>query len=126
MKITKTQIDYLRRRLEDILDDKVRVFKKTQPTYTDEERYAEIYQAIKSGKLKLLPKSEVIKEARSWSSPYLNQFYDLSQFDNKRKEREDTIESYSDKLHKAKTEIMDKVVLSDLMIEEAVEEFKRL
>lgn len=41
-------------------------------------------------------------------------------------EQEETINTYSDKLRKAKTEIMDKVVLSDLMIEEAVAEFKRL
>ena len=126
MKITKTQIDYLRRRLGDIMDDKVRAFRKTQATYTDEERYADIYQAIKSGKLKLKPKSEVVKDARCWDSPYLSQFYDLSQFQNKKRVYEDTLDSYRDKLEKAMTDIMDKVVLSDLMIEEAVKEFMKL
>lgn len=126
MKITKTQIDYLRRRLADIMDDKVRAFRKTQANYTDEERYADIYQAIKSGKLKLKPKAEVVKEARCWDSPYLSQFYDLSQFHDKKKAYEDTLEFYKDKLDKAKTEIMDKVVLSDLMIDEAVKEFMKL
>lgn len=126
MKITKTQIDYLRRRLEDIMDDKVRAFKKTQATYTDEERYADIYQAIKSGKLKLKPKAEVVKDARCWDSPYLSQFYDLSQFHDKKQTCEDTLDNYRDKLDKAMTDIMDKVVLSDLMIEEAVKEFIKL
>ena len=126
MKITKTQIDYLRRRLRDIMDDKVQAFRNTQATYSDEERYADIYQAIKSGKLKLKPKSEVVKDARCWDSPYLSQFYDLSQFNDKKQAYADTLDSYRDKLDKAMTDIMDKVVLSDLMIEEAVKEFMKL
>jgi len=125
MKITKTQIDYLRRRLEDIMDDKVQAFRKTQATYTDEERYADIYQAIKSGKLKLKPKSEVVKNTRTYS-PYLSDFYDLTEFHDKKQAYEDTLDSYRDKLQKAKTDIMDKVVLSDLMIDEAVKEFMKL
>jgi len=125
MKITKTQIDYLRRRLEDIMDDKVRAFRKTQATYTSEEKYADIYQAIKSGKLKLKPKAEVLKSTRMYS-PNLSDFYDLIEFQDKEKAYEDTLDSYRDELQKAKTEIMDKVVLSDLLIEEAVAEFKKL
>lgn len=126
MKITATQINYLRNRLDDIMSDKVRIFRKTQATYSDEQRYLDIYQAIKSGKIKLRPKGEVMESVRSWSSPYLDHFYDLSRFNDKKQACEDTLDSYRYKLEKAKTEIMDKVVLSDLMIEEAVKEFMKL
>jgi len=124
MKITKTQIDYLDRRLSDIFDDKVKAFKAAQGTYTSEQKFADIYTAIKTGKIKLRPKADVIKNARNW--PELRDFYDLSSIDKKADELDEAIGDYRDKLRKAKTEIMDKVVLSDLMIEEAVAEFKKL
>ena len=112
------------RRLSDILRDKVKAFEKAQGTYTSEQKTLDIYTAIKTGKIKLKPKVDVLKNARTW--PELRDFFDLSSIDKKSLEIVETLESYSDRLRKAKTEIMDKVVLSDLMIEEAVAEFKKL
>lgn len=124
MKITKTQIDYLDRRLSDIFDDKIRAFITAQGAYTSEQKFTDIYTAIKTGKIKLKPKAEVMKNVSKW--PELRDFFDLSSIDKKAYDLDEALDDYRDKLRKAKTEIMDKVVLSDLLIEEAVAEFKKM
>ena len=126
MKITKTQINYLDKRLDDIMRQKIKDFTKKFPKQTYEQKWENIYKDIKSGKVSMLSLKEFMSRVKSWCSPDINDLYDLSKYDDAAKEQEDTINEYSDKLRKAKTEIMDKVVLSDLMIEEAVAEFKKL
>lgn len=126
MKITKTQIDYLDRRLSDILRDKVKAFEKAVPEETNEERWGKIYDGIKSGKIKMYSKREVMAHESNWCTPSLNTLFDLSSVEDANKDIQKLHNEYEDKLRKAKTEIMDKVVLSDLMIEEAVAEFKKL
>lgn len=74
----------------------------------------------------MYPLKEFLTKVRGWCGPDIRDMFDLSRYDNAAKEQEESINEYSDKLDKAKTEIMDKVVLSDLMIEEAVAEFKKL
>lgn len=124
MKITKTQIDYLDRRLSDIFEDKVRAFKDAQGTYDYKEKMLDIYSGLKTGKIKLKTKAEVLSNSRSW--PEIRDFFDLSSIDKKSQDLDESLDNYKDKLRKAKTDIMDKVVLSDLMIEEAVKEFMKL
>lgn len=126
MKITKTQINYLDDRLDSIMRDKIEQFKKKQPKTTNEEKWEEIYKAIKNGKVPMLTLKEFMSRVRGWCSPDIKDLYDLSKFEDAQKEQENLLEEYSNKLRRAKTEIMDKVVLSDLMIEEAVAEFKKL
>lgn len=126
MKITKTQINYLDNRLDDIMRQKIADFKKKFPEQTTAQKWEEIHKGIKSGKIPMYPLKEFITNVKGWCSPDIKTMFDLSRYDNADKEREESINEYSDKLDKAKTEIMDKVVLSDLMIEEAVAEFKKL
>ena len=126
MKITKTQINYLDNRLEDIMRQKIADFKKKFPEQTTAQKWEDIYKGIKSGKIPMYPLKEFITNVKGWCSPDVKDMFDLSRYEKAAKEQEDSINEYSDKLRKAKTEIMDKVVLSDLMIEEAVAEFKKL
>lgn len=126
MKITKTQIDYLDRRLTDILRDKLSVFQKANPKQTDDQYWEAIYTGIKSGKIKLRSKKEVMSIESKWHTPSLSNLFDLSSVEDTNKDIVKLYDEYENKLRKAKTEIMDKVVLSDLMIEEAVAEFKKL
>lgn len=126
MKITKTQINYLDNRLDDIMRQKITDFKKKFPEQTTTQKWEDIYKGIKAGKISMFSLEEFMSNVRGWCSPDIKDMFDLSKYENAAKEQEDLINDYSDRLRKAKTEIMDKVVLSDLMIEEAVEEFKKL
>lgn len=126
MKITKTQIDYLRTRLRDIKADKIEeASSKAKTNFTS----FDIYEAIKSGEVKLKAKKDIYQRsyrANGYCNPDLKDFFDLSKFEDKSQAAQDVVEAYKEKLDKKMTEIMDKVVLSDLLIEEAVAEFKKL
>lgn len=126
MKITKTQIDYLRDRLRDIKNEKIEeASSKAKANFTS----LDIYEAIKSGEVKLKAKKDIQQrtyKAGCYYNPDLKDFFDLSKFDDKNKAGQDIVEAYKEKLNKKMTEIMDKVVLSDLLIEEAVAEFKKM
>lgn len=126
MKITRTQINYLESRLRDIRSEKVNAF---QQAHKDHYKWPELFDAIKSGKVKMKTKKDVETcESRRYygGSPYIEDFFDLSTFLEKYKENDQACTEYKEKLDKAITSIMDKVVLSDLMIEEAVKEFMKL
>ena len=126
MKITKTQIDYLRDRLCDIKADKIEeASSKAKTNFTS----LDIYEAIKSGEVKLKAKKDIYQRsyrANGYCKPDLKDFFDLSKFEDKSQAAQDVVEAYKEKLDKKMTEIMDKVVLSDLLIEEAVAEFKKM
>ena len=126
MKITKTQIDYLRDRLRDIKADKIEeASSKAKTNFTS----LDIYEAIKSGEVKLKAKKDIYQRsyrANGYRNPDLTDFFDLSKFEDKSQAAQDVVEAYKEKLDKKMTEIMDKVVLSDLLIEEAVAEFKKM
>ena len=126
MKITKTQINYLDNRLDDIMRQKIADFKKKFPEQTTTQKWEDIYKGIKAGKISMFSLKEFMSNVKGWCSPDIKDMFDLSKYENAAKEQEELINDYSDRLRKAKTEIMDKVVLSDLMIEEAVEEFKKM
>lgn len=123
MKVTKTQIDYLRRRLDEIISDKCKVFRAKHPRMTDEGRWEKIYDDLKSGKASLKTKKEVLATNNKWGSPNLNQFFNVLDYEDL---NEKAYDEYKLKLEKSKTSIMDRVVLSDLMIEDAVKEFMKL
>lgn len=126
MKITKTQIDYLHNRLKDIRNEKVAAFRQAQPTSDFTEKWTRVYKDIKDGKVPMYTLKEFQSNLRSWSSPDIKDLFNLKKIDEDFEKKEQIITDYTDKLDKKMTEIMDKVVLSDLLIEEAVAEFKKL
>lgn len=126
MKITKTQIDYLDRRLRELRNEKI---KKAFP---DSKGYSclDLYKAIKSGEVKLKPTKDIKTDKEfspnGYRACYISNLFDIEKFEEKYSEDFKARQEYADKLDKAMTDIMDKVVLSDLMIEEAVKEFMKL
>lgn len=126
MKITKTQINYLRDRLREIKSEKIKKFREDLP---ESATLLDYYDAVKAGKVKLKSRKAVEERVRNFyrcCSPDLSDLFDVSYITDKTKANSEALEGYEAKLDKAMTEIMDKVVLSDLMIEEAVAEFKKL
>lgn len=125
MKITKTQISYLEHRLSDIKCEKLQKYSNDMKSrYTAQE----LYDAIKSGKVKLKPKKDICQTSTYFHacSPNVRDLFDMSVFSKAYQDNDESYEKYKAKLEKAITDIMDRVVLSDLMIEEAVTEFKKL
>lgn len=126
MKITKTQIDYLNRRLRDLRDEKIKA------AFPDAKGYSclDVYKAIKSGEIKPKPVKDIRTEKEfspnGYRSCWVGSLFDMEKFEEKYSIDFKARREYEDKLDKAITEIMDKVVLSDLMIEEAVKEFMKL
>lgn len=126
MKITKTQIDYLDRRLRDLRNEKIK------NAFPDSKGYScmDLYKAIKSGEVKLKPAKDIKTDKEfspnGYRACYISNLFDIEKFEEKYSEDFKARQEYADKLDKAMTDIMDKVVLSDLMIEEAVKEFMKL
>ena len=126
MKITKTQIDYLHNRLKDIRNEKVAAFKQAQPAPDFTAKWTQIYKDIKDGKVSMYSLKDFLGNIRSWCNPDIKDLFNLKKIDEDFEKKEQIIQDYTDKLDKKMTEIMDKVVLSDLLIEEAVAEFKKM
>lgn len=127
MKITKTQIDYLRHRLQEIKSEKMKEFSKDiEKCWSD----LDVAEAIKSGLIKMKAKKDLRTDNEysktGYRSCYITNIFDTSKFEEKYEINFKAQQVYEDKLDKKMTEIMDKVVLSDLLIEEAVSEFKKL
>lgn len=127
MKITKTQIDYLRHRLGEIKSDKIREFSKDMNKYWSD---LDVAEAIKSGLIKMKSKKDLRTDNEysksGYRACYINNIFDTTKFEEKYAVNWKAQQEYEDKLDKKMTEIMDKVVLSDLLIEEAVAEFKKM
>ena len=127
MKITKTQIDYLRHRLQEIKYEKKKEFSKDLNKYWSD---LDVAEAIKSGLIKMKPKKD-LRTDNEYSKTghhlcYITDIFDTTKFEEKYSVNLKAQLEYEEKLDKKMTEIMDKVVLSDLLIEEAVAEFKKL
>lgn len=129
MKITKVQIDYLRNRLQDIKREKINEFSKDMNInkyWSD----LDVAEAIKSGLIKMKSKKDLRTENEyskgGYRACYIHNIFDTTKFEEKYAVNWKAQQEYEDKLEKKMTEIMDKVVLSDLLIEEAVAEFKKL
>lgn len=117
-RITKVQKDYLERRLGDIKREKMCAYvaKHKEPEPLSDEQ---IYKGIKKGTIKLKSMAEVL------SNRYCHSVYDWFDIVNGRDEWRNAKEEYSQSLDKRITAIMDRVVLSSLDIEAAIEEFKK-
>lgn len=117
-RITKVQKDYLERRLGEIKRDKMTAYvakhKEPEPL-TDEQ----IYKGIKKGTIKLKPMAYVLARC------HFHSIYDWFDIGDTRDEWRNAKEEYSKSLDKRITAIMDRVVLSSLDIEAAIEEFKK-
>ena len=127
MKITKTQIDYLRNRLQEIKYEKKKEFSKDLDKYWSD---LDVAEAIKSGLIKMKAKKD-LRTDKEYSQTghrlcYITDIFDTAKFEEKYAVNLKAQLEYEEKLDKKMTEIMDKVVLSDLLIEEAVAEFKKL
>lgn len=127
MKITKTQIDYLRHRLQEIKSEKMKEFSKDVDKYWSD---LDVAEAIKSGLIKMKAKKDLRADGEysklGYRSCYITNIFDTTKFEEKYAVNLKAQQEYEEKLDKKMTEIMDKVVLSDLLIEEAVAEFKKL
>lgn len=127
MKITKTQIDYLCNRLQEIKHEKKKEFSKDLDKYWSD---LDVAEAIKSGLIKMKTKKDLRTEKEysktGYRGCYITDIFDTTKFEEKYAVNLKAQQEYEEKLDKKMTEIMDKVVLSDLLIEEAVAEFKKL
>lgn len=135
IKLTKTQINYLESKIGRIINDKIDKFKKEigLANCIDEILLNEII----AGNIKILPKSEIINRLKEQS---LNKSYytislhinDLvSQEDYKRTEKEHNIKKtklndFKEKLHKAKQNALDNIVLNGVDVEKVLTELDKI
>lgn len=117
-RITKVQKDYLERRLNEIKRDKMDDYeakhKKPEPITREQ-----IYKGIKKGTIKLQSLEYIL------SRPHFNIIHDWFDIEDKQSDWRKARNEYSNSLDKRITAIMDRVVLSSLDIEAAIEEFKK-
>lgn len=133
MKLTKTQINYLENKLDKVAREKRENFiKQIGQTTLDKE----IVQRLKNGKIKLLPKAELISvlEETVIKSSYRCSFFvseiisqeDKKQIEKEIKEKQELIDNFSNKLYETKSNVLDKIVLEGLDIEKALAEFDKI
>ena len=134
--LTKTQINYLENKLDRAVSEKIDAFRKqigegqsTDKTLVDE---------IVAGNIKLLPKSEIIKklkEKTNYSGYYYNTSLcvnemvsqeDKERIENEVNSRDNKVNEFRDKLIKAKTNALDKIVLEGVDVESAIAELNNI
>ena len=135
MALTKTQINYLADKLSRTVEDKVVEFKKS---LKQEENFDTVLVGLlEEGKIKLLPKSELIKvfkaKAKSGyyynASVYLKELIDADTIEALEKERNQNsnkVQEYRNKLELAKTNALDKIVLEGIDVETAIAELNNI
>ena len=134
-KLTKTQIEYLDRKLERVINDKVEKFTKELGEISTLERI--LIDEIISGNINLLPNSEIINKLQekllnqTYFYPSLNINEMVSQEDKERvekefNERKTKLNEFKEKLYKAKQNILDSIVLHGVDIETALAELNKI
>lgn len=134
--LTKTQINYLENKLQRVVDDKVQEFKKELGEGKNSDRV--IIDELVAGNIKLLPKSEIIKILKTKctsnsyyynTSLYVNEMVsqeDKERIENEVNQRDNKINEFRDKLNKAKTNALDKIVLEGVDVESAIAELNNI
>jgi len=134
--LTKTQINYLENKLQRVVDDKVQEFKKELGEGKNSDRV--IIDELVAGRIKLLPKSEIIKALKTKctsnsyyynTSLYVNEMVsqeDKERIENEVNQRDSKINEFRDRLIKAKTNALDKIVLEGVDVESAIAELNNI
>ena len=132
MALTKTQINYLENKLSRAVSDKVDTFKQQLGESKSSDEV--IFNKLISGEIKMLSSKELIKKLKekySNNSYYYNKnFYvnemisekDRERIESEVNQREHKINEFRDKLNKAKTNALDKIVLEGIDFETAIAE----
>lgn len=135
-KLTKTQINYLENKLNRVVNDKVQAFQNEFGK--DEQSDRVIIDELVAGNIKLLPKSEIIKILATKRksngyyyniSLYVNEIIsqeDKERIENEVNSRDKKINEFRDKLNKAKTNVLDKIVLEGIDVETAIAELNEI
>ena len=136
-RLTKTQINYLESKLDRAVNDKVEKFRKELGEGNHSDKV--LINEIVAGNIKLLPKSELIKQLKEKAdyngmycyniSLYVNEM--VSQEDKERvekefKARETKINEFRDKLYKARQNALDSIVLDGVDVETALAELDNI
>lgn len=136
MALTKTQINYLENKLNRAVEDRVETFKKELGDNKSSDRV--IIDKLVAGEIKLLSSKELIKrlkEKNSNNSYYYNQsLYVNEMISEQDKERIETevnsrdkkVNDFRDRLYKAKTNALDKIVLEGVDVETALAELNAI
>ena len=135
-KLTKTQINYLENKLNRVVNDKVQAFQNEFGEDKNSDRV--IIDELVAGNIKLLPKSEIIKILQTKRKSdgyyynillYVNEIVsqeDKERIENEVNSRDKKINEFRDKLNKAKTNILDKIVLEGIDVETAIAELNNI
>lgn len=135
--LTKTQINYLESKLDRAVSEKVDKFRKGLGEGNNSDKV--LVNEIVAGNIKLLPKSELIKKLKEKANYNGGYYYNVSlyvsemvsQEDKERiekefNERETKINEYREKLHKAKQNALDSIVLDGVDVETALAELDKI
>ena len=132
MALTKTQINYLENKLNRAVSDKVDAFKQQLGESKSSDEV--IFDKLISGEIKMLSSKELIKKLKEKYSNnsyyYSKSFYvnelisekDKERIESEVDQREQKINEFRDKLNKAKTNALDKIVLEGIDFETAIAE----
>ena len=136
MGLTKTQINYLENKLDRAVSDKVDKFKQELGEGKSSDKV--IADRLQSGEIKLLPSKEILKKIREKASNnsyyyntnlYVNELIsneDREKIEAEVRSRDKKINDYRDKLYKAKTNALDKIVLEGVDVETALAELDNI
>ena len=134
--LTKTQINYLENKLDRVINDKVEKFKKELGEGNSSDRV--LLNEIVAGKIKLLPKSELIKRLEEKANCH-RRYYDIALYVNEMvlqedkeriekefNERETKTNEFRERLNKAKQNALDNIVLNGVDVETALAELDNI
>ena len=135
MALTKTQINYLERKLERIISEKITNYRKK---IGDGKKLSElIKEGLENGTVKLIPQEEIEKKMMDLIE--INHYYlpslslsDLipkktyEHLNNQIDERVKIVNEYTDKLYKIKEKALDSFVLKGVDIETVLAEFEEV
>lgn len=128
MALTKTQISYLEEKLDRVVSEKNTAFKNE---VGDTNLPKVISERLSDGSIKLLSEADIVKVIAD-SVPYTYGYHtsveiedlinkkDLNKIKKELDDRSEKIRDYNTKLHKAKQDALDKIVLDGVDIETAL------
>lgn len=133
MALTKTQINYLSDKLQRAVNDKINDYSAKVGTT---EFGGELVTRLKAGKVKLLPKADLLKVIESniktsyggyYYNPSINvreliSAEDCKTIDKIVDENKNKVNDYTNKLNNAKQDALDKIVLEGVDFETAMAE----
>ena len=137
MALTKTQINYLSDKLQRAVNDKISDYSAKVGTTEFGE---ELVTRLKAGKVKLLPKADLLKAIESniktsyggyYYNPSINireliSAEDCETIDKIVDENKNKVNDYTNKLNNAKQDALDKIVLEGVNFETAMAELDNI